>query len=390
MPCMRRENVRHATLLSRAEGVIVRTKQAWRKGKQMRKLLIMALVATGAIGCVIGDDGEETAPQGTQKVMLKISTVETVDTRTQKTWNPPAQPMVLQELPHTEADIANATPEEAAKMAKENRARRLDNQKIQADLALNAYVKAQEHFEGTKKKLEGTVFGRQVILALDKFAGMAGEYFDSDCLQFFHRMDNDEGDKEQFLKDMGSADTLSAPYFIKLVFDNPRIESGKVTMNGQEMKRTKITVAVTYQVQALNGRMATAGNVKKEKVLKTSGAVQRSGADDGALIDTIEEALAEVAKRINSHFVAKVTIKAISSGGKKDEDFDADAATVEIDGVSADLDSEISIMKGNHTIVVNLDEYKQKGSVTFNIKKSGVVKISLKKAPPKKKAKDDE
>ena len=83
-----------------------------------------------------------------------------------------------------------------------------------------------------------------------------------------------------------------------------------------------------------------------------------------------------------------VTIKAISAGGKKDKDFDADAATVEIDGVSAELDSEISIMKGKHTIVVDLDEYKQKGSVSFNIKKSGTIKISLKKAPPPKKEAD--
>ena len=72
------------------------------------------------------------------------------------------------------------------------------------------------------------------------------------------------------------------------------------------------------------------------------------------------------------------------------EDFDADAATVEIDGVSADLDSEISIMKGKHTIVVNLDEYKQKGSTTFTIKKSGPIKISLKKAPQPKEAKANE
>lgn len=355
----------------------------------MKKLMMMVFTITGIVGCTIGADGEETAPEGTQKVILKISTVETVDTRTQKTWNPPAQPMALQELPHNEADIANATPEEAARMAKENRARRLENQKIQAAIAIDAYQKAQAHFEGIKKKLEGTVFGRQVILAVDKFAGMAGEYFDSDCIEFFHRMDNDEGDKEQFLKDMGSTDTLSAPYFIKLIFDNPRIETGKVSMNGQEMKRTKITIAVTYQVQALNGRMATSGNVKKEKVLKSSGAVQRSGADDGALIDTIEEALAEVAKRINNHFVAKVTIKVISAGGKKDKDFDADAATVEIDGSSADLDSEISIMKGKHMIVVDLDEYKQKGSVTFNIQKSGPIKIALKKAA-KKAEKDDD
>lgn len=354
----------------------------------MKKLLIMALAAAGVVGYVGADDGEETAPEGTQKVMLKIASVETVDTRTQKTWNPPSQPMALQELPHSEADIANATPAEALAMGRENRARRLANQKVQAAIAIDAYEKAQEHFEGVKKKLEGTVFGRQVILAVDKFAGMAGEYFDSECIEFFHRMDNDEGEKEQFLKDMGSTDTLSAPYFVKFIFDNPRIEEGKITMSGQEMKRTKITIAVTYQVQALNGRMVTSGNVKKEKVLKSSNAVQRTGSEEGALIDTMEEALAEVAKRINNHFVAKVTIKAVSAGGKKDKDFDADAATVEIDGVSAELDSEISIMKGKHTIVVDLDEYKQKGSISFNIKKSGTIKVSLKKAPPPKKEAD--
>ncbi len=357
----------------------------------MKKLLMLTLAVTGVIGSAFCAEDGETAPEGTQKVVLKIATVETVGTRTQKTWNPPSQPMAFQELPHTEADIANATPEEAAKMVKENRERKLANQKIQSAIAIDAYEKAQAHFEGVKKQLEGTVFGKQVILAVDKFAGSAGEYFDSDCIEFFHRMDNDEGDKEAFLKDMGSADTLSAPYFIKLIFDNPRIESGKVVMNGMEMKRTKITIAVTYQVQALNGRMATSGNVKKEKMLKSSNAVQRSGQDENALIDTMEEALAEVAKRINDHFVAKVTVKVLSSGGKKDKDFDAEAATVEIDGTPAEIDSEISIMKGPHKIVVDLDEYKQKGSVSFNIKKSGPIKNTHKKAAPKKsKDKDDD
>lgn len=52
--------------------------------------------------------------------------------------------------------------------------------------------------------------------------------------------------------------------------------------------------------------MATSGNVKKEKVVKSSGAVVRSGSEDGALIDLMEEALVEVAKRINNHFVAKI------------------------------------------------------------------------------------
>ena len=357
----------------------------------MKKLFAVALAVTGVVGYAIGAEGDESAPEGTQKVMLKIATVETVGTRTQRTWNPPAQPMAFQELPYSESDIANATPEEAAKMARENRAQRLKNQSIQAAIAIDAYQKAQEHFEGVKKQLEGTVFGKQVILAIDKFAGAAGEHFDPECIEFFHRMDSeDEGAIEKFMQGKEKEDdTLKAAYLIKLVFDNPRYETGKVRLHGQEVKRTTITVALNYQVQAINGRMATSGNVKAVKQLKSTGAVQLSGAEEGLLVDAIEEALNEAAKRINNHFVAKVTIKAVSAGGKKDKDFDAEAATIEIDGVSADLDSEISIMKGKHTIVVDLDEYKQKGSVTFNIKKSGPVKIVLKKAAAKKE-KDEE
>ena len=354
----------------------------------MKKLVLSAAALTMAVVVSYAGDSDECAPEGTQKVMLKIATVETVGTRTQKTWNPPAAPMALQELPHSEADMAKATPEEAKQMSRDNRNRKLANQRVQVAIALDAYVKASQHYEGVKKQLEGTTFGRQVILAVDKFAGMAGEYFDSDCIEFFHRMDNDEGDKEQFLKDMGSAETLSAPYFIKMVFDDPRVESGKVTMNDQEIKRTKITIGINYQVQNLGGKMIASGNVKKEKMSKSSNAVVREGADDGMLLDTMEEALAEVAKRINAHFVAKATIKLI--GPKKDDDFDPVSATIEVDGVQQDADVEFSIMKGQHTITVDMDGFKQKGSTRFQIKKDGSIKISMKKEEPKKETADDD
>ena len=242
--------------------------------------------------------------------------------------------------------------------------------------------------EEAKKKLEGTVFGRQVILAAGKFAGTAGEYFDPDCIEFIPDaiFEAHEGEMERFLKDMGSACTLGTQYLINLVFDEPRIETSTASLAGQVLKHTKITIAVTYQVQVPNGRMETSGMVKKGKDLRSSSAVQSSGTEDGALIDMMEEALAEVAKRINDHFVAKVTIKAVSSGGKKDKDFDAEAASVTIDGVPAELDSEISIVKGKHTIVVDLDEYKQKDPVIFNIKKFGPIKVVLKKDVAKKDA----
>ena len=344
----------------------------------LRRILISFVASAMLSVCFAQDEtAQEGVQEGVQKVILKISTVETVGTRTQKTWNPPAPPMALQELPYNEQDIAKATPEEARKMSKANHEHRLANQKAQAIIAIDAFLAASKHYEGVKKQLEGTTFGRQVILAVDKFAGMAGEYFDSDCIEFFHRMDMDEGDKEAYLKDMKTADLVTAPYFIKLVFDDPRIETGKVNMNGQEIKMTKMVQSITYSVQALSGKMITSGNVKKEKKNRSTNAVATTGVDDNMLIELMEEALAEVAKRINKFFVAKATIKLI--GPKKDADFDPETATIEIDGTQYDANEEFSIMKGNHVIVIDMDGFKQKGGTRISIKKDGPIKISLKK-----------
>ncbi|HPM11605.1 MAG TPA: hypothetical protein PK941_14300, partial [Paludibacter sp.] len=307
----------------------------------------------------------------------KNSTVETLGTRTQKTWNPPSPPMVLQELPYSEQDMAKATPEEARRMSRENQEQRLANQRAHTIITVNAFIDASKHYEGIKKQLEGTTFGRQMILAVDKFASIAGEYFDSDCIEFFHRMDMDEGGKEAYLKDMKTSELVTAPYFIKLVFDDPRVETGKVNMNGQEIKMTKMIQTISYSVQALSGKVITSGNVKKEKINRNTNVVVTEGVDDNMLIDLMEEALAEVAKRINKFFVAKASIKLI--GPKKDDDFDPEAATIEIDGTQYDADEEFTIMKGDHTIIVDLDGFEQRGSKKFAIKKDGVIKISLRK-----------
>ena len=155
----------------------------------MLRMVLVSFVASAMLSMCFAQakTAQEGVQEGVQKVILKISTVETVGTRTQKTWNPPAPPMAIQELPYNEQDIAKATPEEARRMSKVNQEHRLANQKVQASIAMDSFLAASKHYEGVKKQLEGTTFGRQVILAVDKFAGMAGEYFDSDCREFFHR-----------------------------------------------------------------------------------------------------------------------------------------------------------------------------------------------------------
>jgi len=343
----------------------------------MKKLMIAA-AAVCAASFAMADD--ELAPEGIQKVVLKISTVETPSTRAEK-WNPPQVPVSANALPFSESDIQSASPEEALRMDRANRQTRYENNRRSARLALERYRDAMSHFKGTKAKLEGTAFGRQILMAMDKFAGSAGEYFDPDCIEFFHNMDA-IGEQEEALLLSGKKqdEPMIAPYFIKLIFDDPQTKTMTGSVAGTEMKRTTVKVGLTYQVQAMSGKIVTSGNVKKEKSERETG---MGGVDEKSLVvDAIDEALDEVAKRINNFFVAKTTIKIIPA--KKDKEFDAESATIEIDGVSHELGDEISIMKGRHTITVDLDGYKQAGSIRFDIKKSGQIKIKVKKVEEKK------
>ena len=351
----------------------------------MKKLLIAAISAACACGAVFADD-DETVPEGVKKVMLKLSSVETPSTRSTK-WNPPQIPVSAKSLPFTESDIQSASPEEALRMDRANREIRYENNRIQTAVALQQYRDAMAHYKGTKAKLEGTAFGRQILMAMDKFAGAAGEFFDSDCIEFFHNMDAiGEAEEAALLSGKKADEPLSAPYFVKLIFDDPQTKVMTGSVAGTEMKRTTVKVGVTYQVQSMSGKVVTAGNVKAEKSERDSG---MGGVDEKSLVvDAIDAALEDVAKRINKYFVVKTTIKVIPA--KKDKEFDAESATVEIDGEQAEIGEEISLMKGKHTITVDLDGYKQVGSIRFDIKKSGQIKIKVKKVEEKKAAAEEE
>ncbi len=326
--------------------------------------------AQGAAGA-----GDASVPQGTKKLMLKISSVETAGTRHQKTWTPPAKPLEMTEKPFSEAQIMQATPEEAARMRAKNEAagdvQRLANAKI----AYENWKAADTHMKGIQAQLEGNAYGRQIILALDKFAGEAGTYFDPDCIEFFHRMDMDEGQQEQFMQDMTDPGVLATGYFIKLVFDDPREETGVIQVGSQQVKMAKYMQTVTYEVQDLQGKMVAAGNVKKEKQVRTSNAVQRSGTTGNELVEVLEDALSEVAKKINDRFVAKVSFTL--TGPKKDEDFDENAGTILVDGDGHASGDEFTVLKGPHVVEVEMEGYKRTGSSKLTITKSQNYKIPM-------------
>ena len=337
--------------------------------------LLLGITATVAFAQAPAAGGDASVPQGTKKLMLKISTVETPDTRMQKAWNPVPPPMEATQPPHSEADIMNADPATAARYRRENDHYQDEMYRIKANAALRSWEENNKHMKDTWDRLASSAFGKQVIIAVDKFAGEAATYFDSDCIEFFHRMDMDEGQKEQFMQDMSDPGMLAAPYFIKLVFDTPREESGVVAMNGQQIKMVKTMQTVTFSVQDNMGKMITGGNIKQEKQKRTSSAVQTSGTAGNEQVEVLEMCLAEIAKRINDHFVAKVSFTL--TGPKKDEEFDENAGTIMVDGDGHTSGDEFSILKGPHIVEVEMDGYKRSGSPKLSITKSQNYKIPM-------------
>ncbi len=339
----------------------------------MKRLTFIAAALVCA-GTVFAQDA--AAPAGAKKIMLKLSSVETAGTRHQKTWAPPSKPSVLSEKPYSEAQIMQATPEEANRMRAKNEAAADAQRLANAAIALENWREADKHMKGVQAQLEGNAYGRQIILALDKFAGAAGEFFDPDCIEFFHRMDMDEGMQEQALKDMSDPGIAAAPYFVKLIFDDPREESQTVALNSvQEVKMTKYMQAVTYEVQDLQGKIVAAKNVKAEKSIRSSNAVTKGGTSGNDLVETLQEALVLVAKDINDRFVAKVSFTL--TGPKNDDDFDENAGTILVDGDGHSPGDEFSILKGPHIVEVQMDNYKRSGSPKLTITKSGQQKIVM-------------
>ena len=120
------------------------------KTQSVITLAIAALLAASPyVSFAQSSNGDDSSvPQGTKKVMLKISTVETAGTRHQKTWAPPAKPLEMTEKPYSEAQIMQATPEEAARMRAKNEAAG-DAQRIaNAKIAIENWNAADKHMKG--------------------------------------------------------------------------------------------------------------------------------------------------------------------------------------------------------------------------------------------------
>ncbi len=317
----------------------------------------------------------QTQEFSVQKITLLLASVETAGTRAMNAVDMPQIPSFTTEPAWTEEQIASASPVKALAMIEENMARARQGMEVRNGIAMETFRAQKKHMEGVMAKLQGTRFGSQILLALDKFSGFAGECFDPDCLEFFHRMDTETLMQEAFVGDK-PVDLASGTYFLKLVFDNPHEEKTDGYVAGTHITRHKYRQKLTFQVQDMSGKMITAGNITKDKSITSGDVTSTQGQGDGVLVELVEECLRETAQRINDFFVSKVTVKLVSSR-KGDQEFNADAATLTVDGVEQMTDSEFSLLKGKHLFCVELDGYAQKGTALRKVGKNGTIKIVL-------------
>lgn len=328
---------------------------------------------------------EESGPK---KLTLRISAIETPGTRSSKTLQLPDIPSFTVTPAHSEEEIATAAPEMAAKMMQENLAKKRAHQEIRNNIAMERYKKQCQYLEGLRKQLESTALGQQIILGLDKFSGYAYEYFNKDCIEFFHRMDTDEVFRESMISGK-DADLATSNYFIKLVFDNPHQEKAEGNIQGTTIHRTTWSQSLSFEVQDMTGKVMSAGNITKTKTKTFGDANVMQGQDKGAMIELIEECMKEAAQKINDSFVLKVKFTVVSAA-KKDKDFDAEDATIKVDGEDVEAGEEVCMLKGKHTVEVDMEGYAQKGGTSLLITKSGTRKIKMVKDKGQKKGKDDE
>jgi len=306
--------------------------------------------------------------EGAQKVMLLISTAETAKTRLDKPWGPPAPLMTLQSLPYSSQDMLNSSPMDAVKMFQANHEQRLANQGTQAELALFACMMGTINCNRGKNRLETVKFGHQMRLAIDKFCDQAGEYFDPNCIDFRPRVDNDQGSQRIFLENTRNSEIVIVPFFLRLLFEEPVIKQ-------EEGQKRNVSQTISCGIMDMNGNII---HLEAETISKAIGpAPTAEEEEDTELVDLMAKTLASIAIRINKFFVAKTSVKLL--GPQNDAGFDPKSATITIDRTPYGADEEISLLKGNHLIAVDLDGYSQADRHTFSILSDGQISLVMQK-----------
>lgn len=284
------------------------------------------------------------------KILLKLSSIETSDTRAEKQFTPVMfNNLADNDLPYSPADLQKLSGADLLAAQQANNQAKMDHKAKAQKIAEENFRRAEQTRLAMISKFQQTQQGRRILTGVDRFSGYVGQYCNPSLIEYFDRLDNEEGDRENHLAKMKHADIAQGMYFVKLVVHDFKTETAEMAVSATyKLKNTKCTQKVTMELKNNSG-IGRSWNFEET--------VTEAGDDVNGLLDqALDKCMISAAKALNEHFVATVTLNAIST--PKSEEFSEDAVSLTIDGVTYGMGQPIALLKGKHHVVAECENYK--------------------------------
>lgn len=307
---------------------------------------ICGMIASFALVVTVFAENQDT------RIRLLFSTVETPDTRTDSLQDTVQPPQL--NIPHSAADMQAMKGDELQQAKWENAAAIREHNRLIGDICWQEYQRRVKRQDDIMKKANATQMGRILILMRDWFAASMSPY--DDIFVSVFRVDGETARKETFFDGREEMDVETSTYFIKLIVNDPHQKSSKIyTQGGGTLEKTTTSLVITVQVQDMQNRMIFTRNVEESIVEGSSSAKATSGSDD-VLGRLTRKCLEKAAKEVADKFSVQLTVKV--KGPKGDKDFDAEDATITVNGSEVSHNSPQRYPKGKYTIAVEMDGYE--------------------------------
>ena len=194
---------------------------------------------------------------------------------------------------------------------------------------------------------------RYVPLAKDYLQAALSEK--GSLIQVVDRSNADMNMVEQGLNGDNSSALAGATCILTAAMGDREEESRTITVNGKgtQVKTTTYTQPYVGKVRDLQGNVIFAFKGTSEWTSKVNSVVKSETSDPGRKL--VEKACEQIAEKLLDFFTCKLSFKIKVP---KEGDFDADDATVKVDGKTVDAAEEVRVLKIEHAIVATLDGCK--------------------------------
>lgn len=198
---------------------------------------------------------------------------------------------------------------------------------------------------------------RNVILCKDFIqAALSRKY--RNLIQVVDRGNADMGIVEQTLQ--GKEENVivaSGSCIVTVIMGDLETSSRTVTVNakGTQTKKTTYRQPYTGKVRDLQGNVLIAFDDVAELTQNQNNVVKSELANPTR--ELMKKACEKIADEIGGYFVTQ--LKFAIKGPKGDDDFDADDATVLLDGREVDVDTPVYVIAAEHEVTAMMDGYKK-------------------------------